>query len=351
MLSGAIDYVSANAGGGAGGDFDPTYMSAQIDNKLNKSEVGFRKVNGVDYVSGISGKTISARYASTAQNANTANYANTAYYDDNGNSLTTTYYNAQEANNKVSDLFNFVQSNSSNWEGGSSPASEGVLFHHYHSDDPNYGSQSDNSWISGATELHFEASLDSQSYPSDLVITRNGSEIGRVSWSQVSSDGYYNYFAASYKNSDGGEVGIQNTGPTFNYCYVSANGVKTQAFSQGDYFCSTDKTVKFNIDGHNFQGYIEGWSKGGSTQITSFTGGLTDFTAKGYERYVANINYVAWSNYYYDLSAEFVEGGSTVASGDVFPPTNNLDPYATYYLGWNANNGGLFWYNPGNGGN
>ena len=43
--------------------------------------------------------------------------------------------------------------------------------------------------------------------------------------------------------------------------------------------------------------------------------------------------------------------GPTVASGDVFPPTNNLDPYATYYLGWNANNGGLFWFNPGNGGN
>ena len=34
------------------------------------------------------------------------------------------------------------------------------------------------------------------------------------------------------------------------------------------------------------------------------------------------------------------------ASGDVFPPTNNLEPQTTYYLGWNANNGGLFWYHP-----
>lgn len=344
-----IENASAFSGGGGGGDFDPTYLSAQIDNKLNKSEVGFRKYGGVDYVSAISGKTISARYAATAQNANTANYANTASYDDNGNSLTTTYYNAQEANNKVSDLFNFVQSNSANWEGGSSPVGEGVLFHQYHSYDPNYGSQSDNTWVSGATELYFEASLDSQSYPSDLIITRYGSEVGRASWSQVSSDGSYNYFTASYNNSDGGEVGIQNIGPTFNYCYVSANGVKTEAFKQGSYECSTDKTVKFNINGYNFQGQIEGWLNGGYTPITSVTGGLTDFTAKGYDCYVANISYEDGNkSYNYDLSAEFGAGGSTVASGDVFPPTNNLDSYATYYLGWNANNGGLFWYQPGN---
>lgn len=43
----------------------------------------------------------------------------------------------------------------------------------------------------------------------------------------------------------------------------------------------------------------------------------------------------------------FVGAGSTVASGDVFPPTNNLDPFATYYLGWNANNGGLQWFSQG----
>ena len=53
----------------------------------------------------------------------------------------------------------------------------------------------------------------------------------------------------------------------------------------------------------------------------------------------------------YNGSAIGGGAGSTVASSDVFPPTNNLDPYSTYYLGWNANNGGLFWYQPGNGGN
>lgn len=54
--------------------------------------------------------------------------------------------------------------------------------------------------------------------------------------------------------------------------------------------------------------------------------------AKGYDE---NGN-VVWDTY------SGVWGGS----GDVFPPTNNLEPQTTYYLGWNANNGGLFWYHP-----
>lgn len=337
-----IDNISAIGGGGGGSDFDPSYLSAQIDNKLNKSEVGFRKYGGVDYVSAISGKTISARYAVTAQNASTAT---TAIYDENGNSLTQT-------RSELTALNQFVQSNSANWEGGSSPAGESVLFHFYNSYDPNYGSQSQNSFVSGATELYFEASIDSQQgTPSEVVITRYGSEIGRAYWSQVSSDGSYNYYSASYINSDGGEIQIQNNGPDYD-CYVSANGAKTYAFKQGSYDCSTDKAVKFNVQGYNLAGQIEGWLHGGYTPLTSFTGGLTDFTAKGYDRYVTNISMEDSNNsYYYDLSAEFDEGGSTVASSDVFPPTDNLDPYATYYLGWNANNGGLQWFYQGGNGN
>ena len=274
----------------------------------------------------------------------TVSRAQTAYYDANGNYLSQTY-------NNLTALNQFVQSNSANWEGGSAPASDtGVLFRSYYSYDPNYESPSQDSWVSGATELYFEASVNSQQgTPSEVVITRYGSEIGRAYWSQVSSDGYYNYFTASYNNSDGGEIGLQNNGPDYE-CYVSANGAKTYAFKQGRYDCSTDKTVKFNINGYNFRGQIEGWLHG-YTPITSFTGSLTDFTAKGYEQYFTYISMEDSNNSYsYDLSAEF-EGGSTVASSDVFPPTNNLDPYSTYYLGWNANNGGLFWYNPGNGGN
>ncbi len=341
------DVVQTNsAQWGQGGDFDPTYMSAQIDNKLNNTEVGFRKVNNIYYVSGISGKDISAKFAGRANTAFNADRATTASYDDNGNSLTTTYYNAQEANNKVSDLFTFVQSNSSNWEGGSSIAGESVLFHYNYSYDPN-GNQNRNSYLSGAYDLYFEASVESQQgTPSDIVITRYGSEISRITWNQVSSDGYYNYFTAFYNNVDGGEIGLQNNGTEYP-CYVSANGAKTKAFNQSEYFSTTSNSVKFNIQGYNITGTIIGIQHGNGTTLTSFTGSLTDFTANGYEQYNADVFANDYQQqYYYDITANFSEGGSTVTSGDVFPPTDNLDQQVTYYLGWNANNGGLFWYHP-----
>ena len=341
-----ISAINGSALAGGGSDFDPTYMSAQIDNKLNNNEVGFRKVNSIDYVSGISGRDISAKFAGRATTALNCDHANTASYDDNGNSLTMSYYYAQEANNKANDLFNFVQSNSANWGGGSSPAGGSVLFHYNYSYDPN-GSQSRNSYISGANDLYFEASAElQQGTPNDIVITRYGSQIGGITLNQVSSDGYYNYFTAFYNNVDGGEIGLQNNGNEYN-CYVSANGVKTNAFNQSQYFSATNKSVKFNIQGSNITGTIIGLHHGNGTTLTSFTGSLTDFTAKGYEQYNADV----FSNdyqqqYYYDITAEFSEGGSLVTSSDVFPPTNNLEPQTTYYLGWNANNGGLFWYHP-----
>ena len=311
----SITAINGSALAGGGSTFDPTYMSAQIDNKLNKSEIGFRKVNSIDYVSGISGKDISAKFAYRANTALNADHATTASYDDNGNSLTTTYYNAQEANNKASDLFNFVQSNSANWGGGSSPSVDNkVLFYKNYSYDPSNGSQNSDTFVSGATELYFEAAVDSQqSIPSEIVISRNGGEIGRAYWSQVSSDGTYNYLTASYNNADGGDIQIQNyDGTNYSNFYVSANGVKTLFFYQDSYDCATDKEVKLNVNGFNIVGQINGWLQGNSTPLTSFTGGLTDFTAKGYEKYDTNITYEDSNNSYnYNLSAEFGGNGST----------------------------------------
>lgn len=333
-----IDNISAIGGGS---DFDPTYMSAQIDNKLNKSEISFRKW-GVDYVTAISGKELSARYAVTAQKANTAN---TAIYDENGNSLTQTYSN-------LTALNDFVQSNSSNWGGGSSTGSDDVLFHSYTYQPSDGGMPSKNSYISGASELYFEARVDSNyGTPNNLEIKQGGGYAGDAYWMLVSSDGPYNYYTASYNGMSNGDFELDNMGfNSYDYCYVSAKGVRTEAFNQGQYKCSTDKTIKCNVQGSNITGTINGVNHGMNTPLTSFTGSLTDFTAKGYEQYNFDVfSEVYYSDMSYNISAEFSEGGSTVASGDVFPPTNNLDPYATYYLGWNANNGGLFWYQAGNG--
>lgn len=270
----------------------------------------------------------------------TVSTAQTAYYDVDGNSLTQTH-------SELTALNYFVQSNSANWGGGSSPAgSSNVLFHLYSNNDPNYGG-SYTSYISVAKDLYFEASVSLQeSNPSDIIIIRGGSEIGRAFWSQVSSDGIYNYFTAYYNNHDGSEISLQNNGNNYQ-CYVSADGLKTNAFEQRSYYCKTNDTIKINVQGYNVTGNIIGLHQGNGTTLTSFTGSLSNFTAKGYDQYNTDIGSEDYNqDNSYDISAEFGGGGSTVASGDVFPPTNNLEPQTTYYLGWNANNGGLFWYHP-----
>ena len=242
--------------------------------------------------------------------ANYANTAQTAYFDAGGRDLAQTH-------DDLTALNQFVQSNSANWGGGSSPSVDNkILFYKNYSYDPSYGSQNNESLVSGATELYFEASVDSQlGTPSEIVFYRNGGEIGRAYWTQVSSDGSVNYLTASYNNADGGDIQIQNYNNTnYNWCNVSANGVKTQSFYQGSYNCATDKEVKFNINGLNIVGQIIGLSHGSSTPLTSFTGGLTDFTAKGYDEYDTNINSEDSNNSYnYNVSAEF--GGSSIAGG------------------------------------
>jgi hypothetical protein len=281
-----------------------------------------------------------------AATGSTVSQAYTAYYDTEGNSLTQTH-------SDLTALNQFVQSNSANWEGGSSPAGKGVLFHKYTYQPSDGGKGSTDSFVANASSLYFEACVDSNyPSPSNIIIEHNGSFVGEAYWTQVSSDGSYNYFTASYNGLSNGEYKLNNNGyDSYNWCYVSANGVRTDAFNQGQYKGSTDKTIKLNVQGYNITGSVDGINHGSFTPLTSFTGSLTDLTAKGYEEYVVNINAEDYNyEFNYNISAEFEEG-STVASSDVFPPTNNLNPYTTYYLGWNANNGGLFWYEPSNGGN
>lgn len=203
------------------------------------------------------------------------------------------------------------------------------------------------SYVYGAKDLYFETSVYSQEgNPSDIIINSFGGEVGRANWSLVSSDGNNNYFTAYYKNPDGSEISLQNNGNNYQ-CYVSANGFKTNAFEQRSYYCKTNDTIKINVQGSNVTGNIIGLHHGNGIPLTSFTGGLYNFTANGYDQYNADIGSEDYNqSNYYDISAELFGGGSSVASGDVFPPTNNLEPQTTYYLGWNANNGGLFWYHP-----
>lgn len=266
-----------------------------------------------------------------------ANLAQTAYYDGNSNSLTDTYYSIQ-------NLSSFVQNNSASW-GGSGPTGDSgkVLFHKYYYYDPSNGTQNENSFVSGARNLFFEAAVNkSLGTPNEMIVLNNGFEVGRVYWTQTSSNEYTNYYTATYTNSYGEIEFSKNGFNTYTFCRMSANGIKTDTFNQNDYSCDTQTNVKFNITGNNITGNIFGYDGNHNIGITSFTGALSDFNINGYFSYGNNSYYENYGPYFYDLSAEFISvGGSTVTSGDVLPPapTGTGNTYALY---WNDANG-LFW--------
>ena len=251
-------------------------------------------------------------------------------------------YNVMPHTASWDEATQLVQSNSASWTGGDAK----VLFHKYHSYDPSTGATNTNN-VSGVNDLYFECCVMSNVQPQYLSINQFGFEYTRVYWTQVSSDGSETYYSGSCnildKNSE-----YDITGGSYNWCYMSANGCKTN-LDLDQVRCTTDSVMKFNVNGYNITGFIGGNDGHGTTQLTSFTGGLSDFTAKGYERYDFSVSYEDYNNAFnYDWSAEFNNGGSTVTSGDVFPPTTGLTQGSKYYLAWNTNNGGLYWEYVGN---
>jgi len=324
-----IDNISAIGGGG---DFDPTYMSAQIDNKLNKSEVSFRKW-GVDYVTAISGKELSARYAVTAQNANTAS---TAIYDDNGNYLSQTH-------NDLTALNQFVQSNSASWGQGGAGSDVAPLglwlgfeytlpkaFNNTNNiysitlrntqwEEPNSIYYDGNSYNWNGTNGDWYIDLTTI-YPNDMRsnLPYNDSYETRFTVMEFTNINTQQKYSANIYNDDG----YKNLSVYNSACVVSSRGY----------------AVSFNV----------GYSDGMGHMLSSWQG-TNDYVSGGFSNSQATA--LMFAAGYGSTAFIGFAGGSTVASSDVFPPTNNLDQYTTYYLGWNANNGGLFWYFPGNGGN
>lgn len=329
-----IDNISA-IGGGGGSDFDPTYMSAQIDNKLNKSDVSFRKW-GVDYVTAISGKELSARYAVTAQNANTAT---TAIYDDNGNYLSQTY-------SDLTALNQFVQSNSASWGqgGGESDVAPLGLWLGYEYNSPKainntndtYNITLRNTQWEEPQSIYYDGNsyywngtngdwyIDLTTVPPNYMVSNlpyNDSYETRFTVMEFTNTNTQEKYSANVSintNENTRSLSVNNSA-----CVVSARG--TIASYHVDYFD--------NMGGHSVSSWYgtQDWASGGfsNSQATAFYLGASE--AADSTAFIG-----------------FAGAGSTVASSDVFPPTNNLDPYSTYYLGWNANNGGLFWYQPGN---
>ena len=268
----------------------------------------------------------------------TVSTAQTAYYDSNGNYLSQTYDN-------LTALNQFVQSNSANWEGGggSDVAPLGLWLGYMDSQvkainntnvpysitlrNTNYG-QPATVYFQGN---YLEWNGTNGNWYIDLVNVLPNLDITDLPY----NDSYDTKFTVmeftnqSTQDKYSANITIDNGDNPYRYlkvynntaCVVSANGAG----------------ASFNVD------YIDGQ---GPHQLSSWTGGFYGVTGafSNSQATAFNLSVAGYSTAFIG----FVEAGSTVASSDVFPPTNNLDPYATYYLGWNANNGGLFWYQPGN---
>lgn len=269
----------------------------------------------------------------------TVSTAQTAYCDGDGNYLTQTH-------NDLIALNSFVQSNSANWGqgGGSSEVQSNGIWVTKNSDNGNkiINNSNDNIDITFYTNSEYQ--------PSPINI--NGSE---YYWNQ-NYEGQFNWYCSGptvYSNN-------YAEGIPQNYL-IRINSVNWSKSKSAEIIDDSirlygDKVIfSAEYNGNADICHIDAYANGFTQLISSF-----DITYPGISALLeSNISNTEWMNAYvynprsyYNIMMSFTtEGGSTVASSDVFPPTNNLDPNTTYYLGWNANNGGLFWYNPGNGGN
>lgn len=330
-----IDNISA-IGGGGGSDFDPTYMSAQIDNKLNKSEISFRKW-GVDYVTAISGKELSARYAATAQYANTAS---TATYDDNGNYLSQTY-------SDLTALNQFVQSNSANWGqggGGEADVTPLGLWLGYEYSTPKAINNTNNT---------YSITLRNTEWEEPSLVYYDGNS---YNWNGTNGDWYID-LTTIYPNDTISNLPYNDAYET-KFTVMEFTNTNTQEKYSANISINTNENTR-SLSVNNSACVVSAMGQVASYHVDYFDGmgghlvsswyGTYDWTSGGFSNSQAQTFYLGASEASDSTAYIGFAGaaGSTVASSDVFPPTNNLSPGATYYLGWNANNGGLQWFNVG----
>lgn len=271
----------------------------------------------------------------------TVSTAQTAYYDGNGNSLETTH-------NDLTALNQFVQTNSANWGqgGGGSDVTPLGLWLGYEYDYPKAFNNTNDAYNITLRNTQWEE-------PQSIYYDGNSHN-----WNGSNGDWYIglttiypNDMRAGLPYNDSNEtrftvMEFTNTNTQEKYsANITINGDSlSRTLSVNNSACvisAVGEYVSFNVD------YIDGQ---GPHQLSSWQG-THDYVSGGFSNSQATAFFIGADTNYSTAYIGFAKAGSTVASSDVFPPTNNLDHYATYYLGWNANNGGLFWYNPGNGGN
>ena len=262
----------------------------------------------------------------------TVSTAQTAYCDGDGNYLTQTH-------NELTALNSFVQSNSASWGqggGGSDIQSNGIWV--------TRNSNGSNKIINNSND-NLDISFYTYSENQPLPININGSE---YYWNQ-NYDGQYNWYCNGISiNSNNYVEGIPQD---YLICINNVNWAESksaQINTNGVRFYG-DKVIfsaEYNADADTY--YIEAYDKNtGSTQlISSFN--ITTYPGLS-ALFESNISNTEWMQCYisspinpYNFMMSLpVEGGSTVASGDVLPqgPTGTGN---TYVLCWNEYNG-LYW--------
>lgn len=265
----------------------------------------------------------------------TVNYANTAYFDGDGNSLAATH-------NDVTTLSSFVANNSGSWGGGGGDTGTSIPLRIDYQVSEQYGQTYRSYSLSSDGSNFLFTAYDGGYTPSDLNI--NG-----------------NYYQWTYNNGRW-EIPHQINGQE---SIQWSTNVGLQYSGQNiivDLPLGTMSTAINKVVVNNNMGSITG-SINLRAQGIPATFPYTGFTGNWSGEIPASYNNTPISSYditvgpeYYDSDYSYVigayseVGGITINSADVFPSTNNLDPYQSYVLVWNQMNGGLQWSSTYNGG-
>lgn len=301
----------------------------------------------VSSVKNLNGEVLSAVQDASLTNVIQTNSGNwqdiTAYQNASSTYLTGVSIPESATWNEVSTT---VQTNSAQWGqggGGSDVQTNRIWFtRNYNGPDKIINNSNDN------IDITFYANLDFEPEP----IYLNGSE---YYWNE-NHDGQFNWYCIGPTiNSNNYVEGIPDEHYLIRINSVNWSEAKSAVIEGYGVKLYVDK-VLFSADynGNDSTLYgIDSYVNGNTKLISSFNitshGLSASFESNGAEwinSYIAN-PILGDPNFSFNVMMSFtVESGSTVASSDVFPPTNNLDQNSTYYLGWNANSGGLFWYQP-----
>lgn len=267
----------------------------------------------------------------------TVNQAWTAYHDGDGNSLTQTH-------SELTALNSFVQSNSASWgQGGGSEVTPLGLW---------LGYMDSQTKVINNTNVSYSITLRNTSDEEPASVYYRGSEFR---WNGTNGNWYID-LATVLPNLDAIDLPY-NEDSNIKFSVMEFTNENTQdRYSANITINNGDDVVYRNLRVYNTTACVVSASGPGASFDVNYDDGHTGYTLSSWRGGMtwetgafSNSQATALGlsvNGYSTAFIGFVEAGSTVASGDVFPPTNNLDQYATYYLGWNANNGGLFWYQP-----